>query len=539
MGIEALMTALPISGIDSQLLASLSGVVATGPDDFVEPYITFLEPPAGQSVPYIDPVEAITVLLRADGLSKQDAYSRALSEFALLRPELPLLQRPRLYTGFEVMNVSECISVSRFVAFLRERDLLSADLLDFLERACDVTRRLRLFRMHDDWDKPITLAELPTLPSPKAMIEFFVGLQSDIGEAIAPNDPWEPIPPALFAWREAMRPVAERLEKVLGEKVYHFQDLDDKLDDDCCHRFLALHCWCSLLPESDFVKYLLEATGFAEVEALKAALIDPASYTQPFTYNYAFVGIETAHCHFRYLTPGQKRRVGIAFRTEAAKLRAMEIALEQIDADILFLMPRSLTTEEWMNEATIYGHPIGFWHDFNAPVAFLAEVDEIHVVSDKNRPGRGFDLKVGPELEVFMWYAHTYGVKMFADEPAAWILHNPETCLERSGVPERVAAIDDSRRAFTEQLGKLLVQAEYGSSGLWAGGNVSYDSIDLPFPLIKRIAAWQRNFDDTLIPPLPGTADETWWAQHHEEERNIAKAIREALGGRMEVVYTE
>ena len=56
MGIEALMTALPISGIDSQWLVSLSGFVAKGPDDFVEPYITFLEPPAGQSVPFIDPV---------------------------------------------------------------------------------------------------------------------------------------------------------------------------------------------------------------------------------------------------------------------------------------------------------------------------------------------------------------------------------------------------------------------------------------------------------------------------------------------------
>jgi hypothetical protein len=75
-----------------------------------------------------------------------------------------------------------------------------------------------------------------------------------------------------------------------------------------------------------------------------------------------------------------------------------------------------------------------------------------------------------------------------------------------------------------------------GSSRLWAGGNVSYDSIDLPFTLIKRIAAWQCNFDDTLIPLLPGTADETWWAQHQEEARNIVKAIQEALGDRMEVV---
>lgn len=413
--------------------------------------------------------------------------------------------------------------------------MVSQNLIDFIEQSCDVTCQSRIFTIPGNGLNPIKLSDLPPAPPPKAMIEFFVGLPSDIGRQIAPDDKWQPMPQALFDWRESMKPVAAYLEQVIGEKVYHFQDLDDELDDDCCHRFLALHCWCSLLPESNFVKFLLEATGCADVNALNAALIDPASYTHPFTYNDAFVGIETMSCRFRYLMPGHKRRIGIAFRTKNAQLRAKEIALEQIGAEVIFLAPLSLATKHWVKEATRYGHPVGVWSNFDEPIAFLAEVDEIHVVSDENRPKQGSDLNVGPELEVLMWRAHQFGVPMFSDEPAAQVLMNPETCLEKRGVPERVAEIDKRRCAYTERLESLVVSADYGSSGLWAGGNVPYDLIDLPFPLIKRIAAWQHNYDDTLIPLLPDTADDDWWEKHDMECENIAKDIQEFLGDKIDV----
>jgi len=535
MGIEALLTALPISGIESQWLASLTGFIPGGPDEFLEPPIYFLEPPAGKSVPYLDPVAALEILFRVEGMSDKDAFTRAVDEYTRLRPELDLLERPILYLDDEVENLRECVPVPRFISFLRSRNLASPNLIDFIEQSCDVTCQTRIFRLHDNWLNPIRLSELPSAPPPKAMIEFFVSLQSDIGRQIAPDDKWQPMPQALFDWRESIKPVAAYLEQVLGKKVYHFQDLDDELDDDCCHRFLALHCWCSLLPESNFVKFLLEVTGFTNVDALKAALIDPASYTHPFTYNDAFIGIETMSCRFKYIPPGQMRRVGIAFRTEAAQLRAKEIALEQIGAEVIFLAPMSLATKRWVKEATRYGHTAGVWSNFDEPIAFLSEVDEIHVVSDENRPNRGFDLNVGAELAVLMWRAHQFGVPMFSDEPAGWVLMNPETCLEECGVPERVAEIDKCRRAYTERLETLVVSADYGSSGLWAGGNVPYDLIDLPFPLIKRIAAWQRNYDDTLIPLLPDTADDDWWKKHDMEGENIARDIQEVLGDKIDV----
>lgn len=128
-----------------------------------------------------------------------------------------------------------------------------------------------------------------------------------------------------------------KLESALGRKLYHFADPEIDYDDDNCHRFLALHCWCSLVPDSNFVTYLLEVTGIQNVETLKAALVSPASYRHAFDMNDAFVGIEPwPACRFEYLGD-KRRRVGVVFQSREARLRAEEVALQQIGADVLFL----------------------------------------------------------------------------------------------------------------------------------------------------------------------------------------------------------
>jgi hypothetical protein len=38
---------------------------------------------------------------------------------------------------------------------------------------------------------------------------------------------------------------------------------------------------------------------------------------------------------------------------------------------------------------------------------------------------------------------------------------------------------------------------------------LSYDQLDLPFALVRRIAAWQREFNTTLN--LPDNGDDLWW----------------------------
>jgi hypothetical protein len=62
----------------------------------------------------------------------------------------------------------------------------------------------------------------------------------------------------------------------------------------------------------------------------------------------------------------------------------------------------------------------------------------------------------------------------------------------------------------------------------------SFGPADLPFPLIRRIAAWRKDFDDTATPP--DRSDGAWWQRHEQEQINIAKALRAALEDRIEVV---
>jgi len=335
-----------------------------------------------------------------------------------------------------------------------------------------------------------------------------------------------------------MRPVAKHLEQMLGEKVYHFSDLDDKMDDDGCHRFLALHCWCSILPESNFVKFLLEATGVPDVELLKAALIYPQNYSQPFTFNKFFRKIRTQPIKFRYIGTGQERLIAIVLRTEAARIRAAEIAMSKIGATVLFLAPQRLLSNKWIRKnAAMYCHGFIVWNSCDRPVHLLARYDELYIITDDDRIDNDQEIKLGKENEILVWLAHRYGFPLHLDSPSGVEVNNPVKRLEQIEIPALLRRAENRRREFLSNLKCLRVAAEYGSTGIWDGQlrNIPYELIDIPFPLIRRIAAWQKNYDDTLIPLLPETADDEWWENHEIEELNIARAIQDAMGDRLDV----
>jgi hypothetical protein len=129
-----------------------------------------------------------------------------------------------------------------------------------------------------------------------------------------------------------------------------------------------------------------------------------------------------------------------------------------------------------------------------------------------------------------LWLAYDLGLEAAYFYIDRRQLRNPETCLEGRGAPARMAARQAQRVAFTRQLTEIQLNNDYGSSGLWGedGKMLGYDLLDLPFPLVKRIAAWQRDFDDTVTPPDEG--DAAWWDRHFQEEIRIARALQAALG---------
>ncbi|MCB1615947.1 MAG: hypothetical protein KDI30_08035 [Pseudomonadales bacterium] len=97
-----------------------------------------------------------------------------------------------------------------------------------------------------------------------------------------------------------MRPIADRLEKSLGEPVYYFSVPDCDTDDDNAHRFLVLHWLCTCWPESTYVKFLISSSGAQDMDELKTALINPDNYRHPFKMSDAFFGIEAIACRLEY-----------------------------------------------------------------------------------------------------------------------------------------------------------------------------------------------------------------------------------------------
>ena len=321
--ISALMRALPVSSLEPDTVAILGGFIDRPKDEHWKDTICLLEPPAGRRVPYIEPVQALETLLRRQGVALDTAQARA----ALARMKAGI-EEDHWINFFDALEPEspECLPVPDFVAWLRgERRridrstdsltpnaqgssppasdalLVPSDILDFFEQAAEVTARTPMFRGPDNWDEPWSLQDLPAAPPPKAMIECVRG--PPWGDIDAWDD-WGVTENPFIRWREAIRPVALELERALGEPVYDFADLTSDIDDDDVHRFLVLHWCCTYQPESAFVRYLLKVGGAKDVEELKAALIDPANYRQPFEMNRSFFGLEALACCIDYLPPG-------------------------------------------------------------------------------------------------------------------------------------------------------------------------------------------------------------------------------------------
>jgi hypothetical protein len=282
------------------------------------------------------------------------------------------------------------------------------------------------------------------------------------------------------------------------------------------------------------VKFLVSRSGAKNVEELKAALINPENYTQPFKMNDAFIGIETNACRFEYFPSNARKCVGIVFSTEAARTTAGSLLLQKINCDVLIIAPPDLVPDDWVKTWTRHCRDwtIQYLRDgiLKNPIEVLAQIDELYVIADQKCPKRIFDLAIPVSIEDLLWLA----MELRLDAKYLFVdglqLSNPETTLEKRNVPQRVTANRNRREAFARQLREIRLSCDFSSSGLWndKGQMLAYDLLNLPFPLVRRISAWQRDFDETENPPATG--DDAWWESHEQEEISIATAIQLALG---------
>lgn len=303
---DALAKVLPYVSLEPSWVAIID--VALEPvESSVGTTIALLEPPAHQSVPYIEPAAAMKVLLRRRSLGNEAADTCVNEVFARMQHEIADEHWISFMDGFDE-EPYQCLPSPEFLRWLRkdkgwltdwgatdQDEAELHDILCFIENAAMVTARTPIFCWMENRSEKWSLEQAVTFPPSPYMIEFM------------PIAPWlildwkseKYVPGSPFMqWFEIIKPVALELEKVLGKRVYVFADPDDECDDDYVHRFIALHWCCSYAPESAFVRYLVKVSGAKDVEDLKAALIDPANYTQPFD---GYREVELSLVRFRYL----------------------------------------------------------------------------------------------------------------------------------------------------------------------------------------------------------------------------------------------
>ena len=500
--------------------------------------ILLLEPPAGQRVPYLDPQRTLEILWQGRGLDLLEAQGRARDLVASLKVSV---SEDRWVCFFDGLNpdTPECLPATDFVSWLRSNTAnvlgLGGDVADFLELASQASARVPIFHGPDNPCPPgpaWSLLTLPTLPPPTAMIEYMLGAPwADIdgwGE-------WQVTDNPFMQWRQAIRPVAQELQRSLGEPVYRFANLESGTDDDDVHRLLVLHWCCTWKPHSSFVRYLQRASGAENVEALKAALVDPASYRHPFKMNYSLRRLQAHPCLFEYVPSGMRRTVAVVFLTELAREGAQAALAQSIGAHALVVAPKDLASEDWLKQAAIgcRGWAADFVRDRSVeePIALLAEIDKLYVINDGPVLQHRADLKLSESVEDLLWLAAEYGIdhEVFSAEGVR--RSEPGPLLRQRGVPERVAAQRAQRAESMRKLTEVHVMCDFYSSGLWdaRGRSLGYDLLDLPFPLVRRLARWQSDYDETFNPPDP-PGDDAWWSRHRQEGLKIAKDLQAFLG---------
>ncbi len=231
--------------------------------------------------------------------------------------------------------------------------------------------------------------------------------------------------------------------------------------------------------------------------------------------------------------------IGVVFSSTPAREFAQSLLARQINAHALIVAPNELATCGWIKQAMHHFHSVTVHSmqngQLNNPLDILAAVDTLCIISNEPALPSDSDLKLSDSVEELLWLAldlniETHYYPIGCIQPA-----NPESCLKMRRVPDRVNAKKAQRTAFTRQLREIRLDNDFGSTGLWdkKGRNLAYDLLDLPFPLLRRIAAWQRNYDDTLTPPSMDS--EAWWTYHQQETLALAKALQTILGSQTTV----
>lgn len=151
INLKALQKVLPISGLEPQWVASIDVFSDKPRNNWWQEKITFLEPPTGQHIPYVDARSVMALLFKHQGMPAEDAKAKADAEWSELKEQLDSTQRVVFYDYLE-KNPGEHIPVPALLLHLRRRKLVSDHIADFLDQAVATVVSTPMFAGPDNRD---------------------------------------------------------------------------------------------------------------------------------------------------------------------------------------------------------------------------------------------------------------------------------------------------------------------------------------------------------------------------------------------------
>jgi hypothetical protein len=537
--LEALLRCLPATDLEAAILGVVSGWQPT--DAHLQPVsaILWMEPPAGGRVPYVDPVQATALLLQHQGQEPTRARDLALAQFAALRPQLAVAQRVRYLDDFDP-DSPEHIPGDLWLVHLRAQACVPQHVLDFLSRTLQACSEVAAFNHPGAPGQRLSLQALPSQPPANSLIQFQPGCPwgAEEGEraGIAGGCPQ----PDWMTWRNLALGYAAAIEARWGVSPLHLADPDDEMDDDLIHRLLVLHWCCTCKPESAYVNFLLEASGAESVEALKAALLAPENYSQPYALRNEFGRMEPGVSHFQYVAPTQKvPYVSVVFEHLSCLPALKNLLLQQVGTDVLLIDVNNLLPEEALEDSARHARHVmrqmGWRDPLDDVLEVLAGTDVLHVLEGPNGSRECPD--VSAAVMFLIGLADVFRVKTHFHLNQGGTLWSFMDLPVFQAMASRARTWLESQSPHLNAMEEIHVACDFAATGLWdkRGAMLAYDTQVLPWDLIRRLSAWQWDYDVTFNPPEHMGTD-AWWSQHAAQRLVLAKEVQRAVGPQVRVM---
>ncbi len=232
--------------------------------------------------------------------------------------------------------------------------------------------------------------------------------------------------------------------------------------------------------------------------------------------------------------------VTVVFEHADARAFAEKLLLAQLGNDVLLIAPPALCPQEWIAQWGANARDVVLqmnWRDNHSNhIEILARSDALHVIRSTH-PDPSTHALAGMTKDV----AHLIGL--------AELYRVPYTLYDANGTPvlapcrdpqlqeltQRIAEVIQSTPSSLREADEVHVCCDFYASGLWnvRGQMLGVDPNIMPFALIRRLSAWQWDYDRTFNPPEAG--DPAWWAQNFAEGCAIARELQSVLGESVKV----